>query len=147
MFEITFDYGEYAKKLYSYKNFLLKVADLTYKKLNLSGPILFDCTFVDTNEIHRINREYRQKDRPTDVISFALWENGIKTPLLGELYICYDKVKQQANEYNHSFKRELCFLFLHGLLHLLGYDHMNLEDEKVMFGLQNEILDELGIKR
>ena len=147
MFEITFDYGEYAKKLYSYRKYLNMVADKVYKTLNLEGNILFDCTFVDEQEIHRINKEFRNKDRVTDVISFALWENGIKTPLLGELYICFEKVQQQAQEYNHSFKRELCFLFLHGLLHLLGYDHIEPEDEKIMFGLQNEILDELGIKR
>lgn len=147
MFKITFDYDQYGTKLYRYKKDLIAVADKVYDLLNLEGDIFFDCSFVDEETIQEINREYRHKDRVTDVISFALWENGIKTPLLGELYICFAKIGQQAHEYMHSFRRELCFLFLHGLLHLLGYDHMEPEEEKIMFGLQNQILDELQIKR
>lgn len=147
MFKITFNYDQYGKKLYRYKNDLLNVANAVYQQLNLEGDIFFDCSFVDENTIQEINREYRHKDRVTDVISFALWENDIKTPLLGELYICFEKIGQQATEYMHSFRRELCFLFLHGLLHLLGYDHMQPEEEKIMFGLQNQILDQLKIKR
>lgn len=147
MFKIQFDYTTYGNKLYRYKKDLLIVANEVYKTLKLKGEIYFDCSFVNLDEIREINLEYRKIDRPTDVISFALWENGLKTELLGELYICFEKIQQQAKEYGHSFKRELCFLFLHGLLHLLGYDHMNKEDEEIMFGLQNKILDSLNINR
>ncbi|GAA5414347.1 rRNA maturation RNase YbeY [Ureaplasma ceti] len=147
MFEFNLDYTQYGKKLYRYKKDLQSVAAAVYQELKLDGPIYFDCTFVDLDEIHVINREKRNVDRPTDVISFAFWDGGIKTPLLGELYICYEKVKMQAEEYGHSFRRELCFLFLHGLLHMLGYDHMEKADEEIMFGLQNKILDQLHINR
>ena len=103
-----------------------------------------------SEEIHRLNRDYRGIDRPTDVISFALEDvHDIKTEVrvLGDIYISIDKAKEQAKEYGHSFKRELCFLAVHGLLHLLGYDHMEKEEEKVMFNRQKEILEHYGIVR
>ena len=96
-----------------------------------------------------MNREYRNVDRPTDVISFAFLDNEENKDemlkhsgpvCLGDIYISVDKAKEQAEEYGHPLKRELSFLFVHGLLHLLGYDHMNKEDEEVMFKLQDEIL-------
>ena len=98
----------------------------------------FNVIIINNEEIHKINKEYRGIDRPTDVISFALedykdikYENDYR--VLGDIYISIDKVKEQAKEYGHSEKRELAFLAVHGLLHLLGYDHMEKEDEKVMF--------------
>ena len=98
-----------------------------------------------------MNREYRGIDRETDVISFALEDHKDiefeNLRLLGDVYISIDKARSQALDYGHSLKRELSFLTIHGLLHLLGYDHMKPEDEKVMFGLQEEILDKYGIKR
>ena len=100
--------------------------------------------------IHEINKIYRGIDRPTDVISFAFLDeetNPNNITDLGEIYISLEKAHTQAVEYNHSFKRELCFLLTHGLLHLLGYDHMTKEDEKEMFGLQEEILSSLNIER
>lgn len=111
----------------------------------------FSIIFVDLEEIQRINREYRGLDRVTDVISFALEDtedhinNDIR--ILGDIYICIPKMKEQANDYGHSIKRELSFLTVHGLLHLLGYDHMNEEEEKIMFGLQELVLNEAGITR
>ena len=109
-------------------------------------------SFVDNKEIHELNKEYRGIDRPTDVISFALedykdikYENDYR--VLGDIYISIDKVKEQAKEYGHSEKRELAFLAVHGLLHLLGYDHMEKEDEKVMFSRQELILDGYGITK
>ena len=112
----------------------------------------FNVIIINNEEIHKINKEYRGIDRPTDVISFALedykdikYENDYR--VLGDIYISIDKVKEQAKEYGHSEKREMAFLTIHGLLHLLGYDHMNKEDEKVMFGEQEAILDGFGIKR
>ena len=89
----------------------------------------FNVIIINNEEIHKINKEYRGIDRPTDVISFALedykdikYENDYR--VLGDIYISIDKVKEQAKEYGHSEKRELAFLAVHGLLHLLGYDHM-----------------------
>lgn len=117
-------------------------------------------TFMDNDAIQVINRDYRGKDVPTDVISFALEEEGDgeipvifedgENPLpreLGDLMISVDKAKEQAVEYGHSFDRELGFLALHGFLHINGYDHMTPEDEKEMFSLQKEILDAYGLKR
>jgi len=107
--------------------------------------------FVDNDEIQEINRTYRNIDRVTDVISFALEDNDEKLVgdrILGDIYLCIPRMKEQAKEYNHSEKRELSFLVCHGLLHLLGYDHVNnKEEEKVMFDLQDEILDSLNITR
>ncbi|SDD19377.1 probable rRNA maturation factor [Terribacillus halophilus] len=113
-------------------------------------------TFVDNAEIQVINRNYRQKDAPTDVISFAMQEEGEgeqqiigeEIPIVfGDIIISVDKAKEQAEDYGHSVERELGFLALHGFLHLLGYDHMNEADEKKMFGRQEEILNGFGLKR
>ena len=106
---------------------------------------------TDNKNIHEINKTYRGIDRETDVISFAFMDEGTNPDNgitdLGEIYISLEKAHSQAVEYNHSFKRELCFLLTHGLLHLLGYDHMNKDDEKEMFSLQEEVLSSLGIER
>lgn len=111
----------------------------------------FNIIIVDNEKIHAINKEYRGIDRETDVISFALEDDKsmilVGNRVLGDIYISIDKAKEQAKLYNHSLKRELCFLSIHGLLHLLGYDHMNKEDEEKMFSLQKEILDKYGITR
>lgn len=113
-------------------------------------------TFVSNERIHEINREYRFKDAPTDVISFAMEElgegemelAGVDMPrVLGDIIISIPRAKEQAEEYGHSFIRELGFLTVHGFLHLLGYDHMTDADEKQMFTLQKEILNEYGLKR
>lgn len=148
MFNINFNFDVKKITLFKYKKTLISIAKLVYETLNLKGEIFFDCSFVSKETIQIINRDYRQKDYVTDVISFALWDNKTsKTSLLGELYICYDKIVEQHKQYKHSFKREISFLFLHGLLHLLGYDHVNAKDEKVMFDLQEKILNQLGIIR
>ena len=111
----------------------------------------FSIIIVDNKRIHEINKEYRGIDRPTDVISFALEDSeGVELEnyrILGDIYISIDKVKEQAKEYGHSEKRELAFLTVHGFLHLLGYDHMEKEEEKIMFGKQEEILNGFGITR
>lgn len=147
MFTINFNFDVKKLNLLVYRKLLVKVANETYKKLNLQNEIIFDCSFVDLKTIQEINMKHRNINQPTDVISFALWDKGYKSNLLGEIYICYEKIVEQKKLYCHSFKREICFLFLHGLLHLLGYDHMNKKDEEIMFGLQNEILNSLGIRR
>ncbi|WBC26706.1 rRNA maturation RNase YbeY [Bacillus subtilis] len=113
-------------------------------------------TIVSNDDIHQINKEYRGKDAPTDVISFALEEEGEgeieivgaeMPPVLGDIIISADRTREQAEEYNHSFKRELGFLAVHGFLHLLGYDHMTKEEEQEMFTKQKELLDAYGLKR
>ena len=120
------------------------------KELDIENAI-FNIIFIDNKEIREINREYRNVDRETDVISFALEDNMDVVyddfRLLGDIYISYEKAIEQAELYNHSVKREVFFLATHGILHLLGYDHMEEEDEKVMFGKQNELLDGYGITR
>ena len=121
---------------------------LEYNKINNA---VFNIIIVDEKEIQEINRDYRNKDSVTDVISFALEDDNtfVKTDfrILGDIYICLKRAKDQAEEYNHSFLREISFLTIHGLPHLLGYDHMNKEDEKIMFRLQEMILNEYGIKK
>ena len=114
--------------------------------------IMFNIIIVNKGKIHEINKIYRGIDRPTDVISFALEDEETmispdKIRVLGDIYICVEKVKEQALEYEHSFKRELTFLAIHGLLHLLGYDHIEKEDEIKMFAKQEEVLNYYGIVR
>lgn len=129
--------------------YLPDLLNLALKKLDINKAI-FNIIIVDDEYIHHLNKEYRNIDRPTDVISFALEDDKsfMKTDfrVLGDIYISIDTAIKQANEYQHSLKREISFLTIHGLLHLLGYDHMEKEDEKVMFGLQELILNEAGIK-
>lgn len=111
----------------------------------------FNVILVDNKKIKELNKEYRNIDDHTDVISFALEDydkslfDGLR--ILGDIYISLDKAKEQSLEYNHSFKRELSFLVIHGLLHLLGYDHINKDMEDNMFKKQEEILNGYGIKR
>ncbi|MCR5705628.1 MAG: rRNA maturation RNase YbeY [Acholeplasmatales bacterium] len=111
----------------------------------------FNIIFVSNEEIQQINRDYRGIDRITDVISFALLDNDLSNynaeRELGDIFICVDRAKEQAEEYGHSLEREIGFLSVHGYLHLCGYDHMNPEDEKVMFAKQDEILNKAGLKR
>ena len=127
-----------------------KVANYALEYERVSNAVL-NIIIVDNSYIHKINKEYRGVDRETDVISFALEDDDtfVKIPIrvLGDIYISIDKVKSQALEYGHSEKRELSFLTVHGILHLLGYDHMNINDEKVMFQKQEDILDKLEITR
>lgn len=128
--------------------------------LKLPEDTEMSVTFMDNAAIQIINRDYRDKDQPTDVISFALEEETEEElPIifddemptmprnLGDIMISVERAKEQASEYGHSYDRELGFLALHGFLHINGYDHMTSEDEKEMFGLQKEILDAYGLKR
>lgn len=143
-YEITDNYG--------YENFeyLHDVIDATLKHENVENAI-FSIIFVTDEEIQRINKEYRNIDRITDVISFAFEDNNKMVyntfRLLGDIYISIPQMKRQAIDYGHSEKRELSFLTVHGLLHLLGYDHMTEKDEKTMFALQELILNDQNIKR
>ena len=146
MFEIFNESGkeiEETTKLQEYMKFVVE-------KLTIENGI-FNIIFVSNEKIHEINKEFRHVDRITDVISFALEDNPDIVyddfRLLGDIYIAIDVAYDQAIEYNHSREREVCFLATHGLLHLLGYDHMTEEEEKEMFGKQEELLKEYGINR
>ena len=118
--------------------------------LDIKNPLL-NIVIVDNEKIQEINRDYRNKDAVTDVISFAFEEyKDIEYEdmrFLGEIYISYERCVSQAKDYGHSVKREFCYLAIHGLLHLLGYDHMTDEDKKEMRTLEEEILNEYDIKR
>lgn len=133
--------------LNEYKQYFRKICNATVKRLELDKNYTFSVIFVNDDEIHQINKEYRGIDRPTDVISFALMDDAEPFELemdeveLGDIFINIDAIKRQAESYGHSEVREASFLFMHGILHLLGYDHMQPEDEKEMFGLQDEILN------
>lgn len=141
--EIEFDIKEEQLALFN------QIIERTKNVLHIEENYIFSVILVDSAKIHEINRDYRGIDRPTDVISFALMDSEDMLDMMeeekeiGDIFINVDAVKSQAEEYGHSFEREFCFLFTHGILHLLGYDHMEKEDEKVMFALQDEILNEI----
>ncbi|MCM3396855.1 rRNA maturation RNase YbeY [Oceanobacillus profundus] len=139
-----------------YVDLLERLLQFAADKEGISKEAEMSVNFVDNKEIQALNRNYRGKDAPTDVISFAMQESvegeieivGEDMPLaLGDIVISVDKAKEQATEYEHSYERELAFLTLHGYLHLLGYDHMNKSDEAKMFKRQEEILGAFGIER
>ena len=136
--------------LYKEYDYLYEIIDYTLEHEKVTNAV-FSIIFVNDDEIHNMNKEYRGVDRVTDVISFALEDNEDivynEIRVLGDILICIPQMKRQAQEYGHSEKRELAFLTVHGMLHLLGYDHMNEADEKVMFALQELILDDKNIKR
>ena len=136
---------------FTYSDIIEKVVN---KAFEVEGVKKASCSIiiVDNTFIHKLNKEYRGIDRVTDVISFALEDDkSMVIPdnirLLGDIYISLDKAKEQAREYGHSLERELCFLSIHGLYHLLGYDHESKEEEKIMFKKQEEVLEAYGITR
>ncbi|MCR8845792.1 rRNA maturation RNase YbeY [Paenibacillus sp. SC116] len=121
-------------------------------------------TFVDDERIHELNRDYRQIDRPTDVLSFALNESVDEEmdilyevedeqelaslgDMLGDIIISTERAQAQADEYGHSLEREIGFLFVHGFLHLIGYDHQDDESERVMMDKQEAVLSKIGLTR
>ena len=121
----------------------------TLKTLQIDKDYEVSIILVDANQIHEINRDYRNIDRPTDVISFALCDDKdiVQTDELGDIFICLDRAFEQASEYGHSVEREVAFLAVHGYLHLCGFDHMTKEDEEVMFKKQDEILNAAKLER
>lgn len=129
-----------------------KVLISAIEKENLDD-VTFNLIIVDNEYIHELNKSYRGIDRETDVITFALEdEKSLILPEevernLGDIYISIERARSQAKEYGHSLTRELCFLAVHGFYHLLGYDHMKPEEEKIMFAKQEEVLKEYGISR
>ncbi len=146
MFEIINDTDNEVLELEKLNSYI----DYVVKELKLE-KCEFNIIIIDNERIHEINNMYRGVDRETDVISFALEDNmDVEYKdfrLLGDIYISIEKCYQQAEEYGHSREREICFLATHGILHLLGYDHMEPDDEKEMFDLQNKLLNGYNIKR
>lgn len=139
------------------------IIELSAKKLAVSEESEVDVSIVDNETIHQLNKEYRDIDRPTDVLSFALtegdeaWDTSFSMDEdegyealpehLGDIIISYPKIMEQAEDYGHSFERELAFLTVHGFLHLNGYDHQTEAEEKEMFGIQEEVLRMYGLTR
>lgn len=147
------------------RHYITKVLEAALAHLSQpSEQLEVSVSFVGEDEIRELNKEYRSNDNVTDVLSFPAVENPDRGVInveehaadlnpetwllnLGDIIICLPRAKAQAKEYGHSLKREVAFLALHSLLHLLGYDHMIPEDEQQMTALQTEILDKLNIKR
>ncbi|PKG21785.1 rRNA maturation RNase YbeY [Niallia nealsonii] len=138
------------------QNIIYDLLQFAAQKQELKGTVELSVTFVGNDRIQEINKEYRKKDQPTDVISFAMEELGegevelvgADMPrVLGDIIISIDKAEEQAKDYGHSYMRELGFLSVHGFLHLLGYDHLTKEEEEIMFSTQKQILDEFGLER
>ena len=127
-----------------YKKTIVKSLKMAAKEIDMIGRQIINIILVDNESIHKMNLDYRHKDYATDVISF---ENDDEINELGDVFISIDKAKEQALAYGHSFERELAFLSVHGFLHCCGYDHLNEEDESVMFNLQDVILNKCKITR
>lgn len=146
---------------------LIKLLEAALQKAGEAEGILegeVALTFVDNAAIHELNREYRGIDRPTDVLSFAMNESVDEEPeilyeleegqslddipdVLGDIIISVERAKEQSEEYGHSLEREIGFLFVHGFLHLLGYDHQDEPSEAEMMGKQEAVLSEVGLVR
>lgn len=125
-----------------------KICNKINKVEKVKGKHFLSIIIVDNNKIHEINKEYRFIDNPTDVISFAMIDGEEQLPQeMGDIFISYDKIIEQADNYGHSTLREFAFLVSHGVHHLLGYDHMTTEEEKIMFEKQENILKLLKIER
>lgn len=150
--EIVFNQMNEEVPDHDFQSDYLIIMEKAGKILNRSDTLVCSVIFCSPDQIHEINRTYRNIDRPTDVISFAMQDDQSNILIeeeeneLGDIFINTQAVKDQAAQYGHSTRRESCFLFCHGLLHLMGYDHMTEEDEKVMFGLQKEILNGVAEK-
>lgn len=132
----------------SYEDTMKSIASLALKMEGLEDHYEVGLTYVSKDEIKDLNREYRNIDKVTDVLSFPLIEDfSSDETLLGDVVISYEVAEEQAKEYGHSLEREIMFLFAHSILHLLGYDHIEDEDRVIMEERQREILDELKITR
>ena len=138
------------------------VATLAYRELGQKEMLAIEIAFVSEEEIKDLNKEQRNIDAVTDVLSFPYFdgirgevltsahfgdENEEDGFLLGSVCICMQRAKEQAEEFGHSLEREVCFLALHGILHCFGYDHIEKDDEIQMMGIAEKIMDKLNLKR
>ena len=149
--EITINYSD--MKFYSedLEKLIRMVLTAGAKQQKVAEDAEISVLICDADTIHELNRDYRDVDAPTDVLSFALNEGEDDVPEeeteLGDIVINLDRAVSQAEEYGHSFEREMGFLAVHGFLHINGYDHYTPEEEAEMFGLQEEILTAYGLTR
>ena len=164
---INFDVSDKYLFEFDYKLLAKKITMKVFELEKLNYDFSYNLSIVDKLTIKRINKENRNNNKITDVLSFpnidfkrasnfksyikddvydvSILDLTTKTIFLGDVVMCYDKILNQSKMYNHSIKREFSFLLVHSLLHLLGYDHMNIKDERKMFKKQDEILDSLNI--
>ncbi len=145
MIDITY-INETEFDISGFDKLLTQVFNETMKQEGIDRIYEMSVVFVTSEKIKNINKQYRKVDKVTDVLSFPLVDH-IQNDILGDIFICIERMKEQAKNYKHSEKRELCFLACHGLLHLLGYDHQNKKDEEMMNRKQEVILNKLDIKR
>ena len=139
------------------EEYMQRSLDATLLYENIDFPCQLEALVVSEDSIREMNRQYRQIDRVTDVLSFPLYENAAQAKedliqgegvLLGNMVICLKRAEEQAAEYGHSLQREICFLTVHSVLHLLGYDHeLGQREESEMFQKQREILENMGVNR
>lgn len=156
MFEITYLNLEEKE---DYEKTVKRVIEKCFEEEGLvESKLIITITFTTPEEIKKINKEYRNVDKATDVLSFPMFEKEeldekiknkdfICEDVLGDIIISMDKVKEQAEEYGHSFERELSYMLVHGFYHLMGYDHIQEEDKKIMRPKEDKILNELNITR
>ena len=156
MYEITYSGIEENKE---YEETIKKVIEKCFKEEKIeNSKLIITITLTNPETIKKINKQYRNVDIQTDVLSFPMFEkeeleNKIKNKqynhedVLGDIIISIERVKKQAKEYGHSFERELSYMVVHGFYHLMGYDHIKEEDKKQMRKEEDKILEELGITR
>lgn len=130
---------------------MMKAAEICVAAENIeTDRTEISVTFVDMEEIHQLNMDYRQVDSPTDVLSFPQFDDLNDLPeegeiALGDVVICEQKAREQAEEFGHSFEREIIYLFVHSVLHLLGYDHMDEDEKKIMRRAEEAVMEQLGL--
>ena len=156
MYEVTYLNVEENKE---YEDVVKKVIEKCFEEENLiNSKLVVTVTFTTPEEIRKINKEYRNIDKATDVLSFPMFEKEeldekiknddfVCEDILGDIIISIEKVKEQAIEYGHSFERELSYMLVHGFYHLMGYDHIEEKDKKIMRPKEEKILNELKITR
>lgn len=145
--KVNFQNNSLEKSWASYKKYLEPILTKTLEVTKNATNVEVGVILMDSKAIHEYNRDYRNVDRPTDVLSFVDGENIDGVIYLGDILINVEALRDQAKEYGHSLKREFCFLVVHGYLHLLGYDHHTPEEEKEMTELQEEVLYEIAPRR
>lgn len=154
---VEISYNEITKES-NEEEIINKVVQTVLELENIKHDLSIYITLTNNEEIHKINKEYREVDRPTDVLSFPMYEreeienlriekSDDIEEILGDIIISIPKVKEQAEEYGHSYERELAYLTTHGMLHLLGYDHMIEEEKVIMREHEEEVLEKLNIHR
>ena len=157
MYEIT--YLNIEKEQEDLESIVEKVLKKCFEEEGLlDSKLIITITFTTPEEIRKINKKYRKIDKATDVLSFPMFEKEeldekiknkdfLYEDVLGDVIISIDKVREQAEEYGHSFERELSYMLVHGFYHLMGYDHIEEEDKKIMRPKEEKILNELKITR